>query len=107
MILLTCCATVVLSDDINQGAPSIELKGGEKGNIEFPHHRHQTVLNDCAACHETFPQQPGIIQKMKDDGQLEKKQVMNRLCVKCHKERKQDGQSYGPLTCRQCHSIKG
>jgi hypothetical protein len=31
------------------------------------------------------------------------KQVMNKLCVQCHKERKKAGDTSGPTTCTQCH----
>jgi len=87
----------------NKGADRISLPGGKRGDVPFPHHLHQDNLEDCTICHDTFPQQKGVIEKMKADGQLKKKRVMNTLCTKCHKEKKRAGQKTGPVTCKQCH----
>jgi len=87
----------------NKGAEKIELNGGTKGKILFPHRRHQEKLDDCNICHSVFPQQAGIIEKLKADGKLKQKHVMNKLCTKCHRERKKAGQPTGPTTCTKCH----
>ena len=90
----------------NQGAESIELEGGKRGKVPFPHRQHQKNLEDCQICHSVFPQEPGAIQKLKSQGALKKKYVMNKLCTKCHKKKKKAGQPSGPTKCSKCH-IKG
>jgi hypothetical protein len=40
---------------------------------------------------------------LKAEGTLKKKYVMNKLCTKCHKEKKNAGQKSGPTTCTKCH----
>ena len=90
----------------NKGAANMELYGGTRGIVPFNHHQHQAVLKDCNVCHTLFPQQKGAIEKLKADGALKKKQIMNKHCIKCHRSKKEAGESFGPITCKQCH-IKG
>jgi len=87
----------------NKGAAEIKLAGGETGAVPFPHHRHQEKLEDCNICHSFYPQKTGVIEELKAQGKLQKKQVMNKLCIKCHKEKKQQGLAAGPTTCTKCH----
>jgi len=87
----------------NKGAAQITLDGGSRGVVLFPHHRHQNALNDCKICHTLFPQEQGGIARLKQDGKLVKKQVMNKHCIKCHKAKKKDGIKTGPTTCSKCH----
>ena len=87
----------------NKGAKEMSLFGGKSGNVPFPHHRHQEVAGDCNICHALFPQQSGIIRQLKAEGKLKKKQVMNKLCTKCHKQKKKAGEKSGPVTCKSCH----
>ncbi len=91
---------------INKGAEEITIPGGKKGPVWFPHSVHQKELDDCKACHDLFPQKPGIIQELKDQGKLKKKKVMNSKCVKCHKARKKKKKSAGPTKCSTCHGKK-
>ena len=58
---------------------------------------------NCKICHDTFPQQTGAIDELKKSGDLKPKQVMNKLCTKCHRDRKQAGETSGPTTCTKCH----
>lgn len=90
----------------NAGAPEIVLNGGSLGNVRFPHLRHQQKLVDCNLCHSLFPQKPGAIEALIAQGKLAKKEVMNTLCVKCHKEKQKAGEKAGPTTCTTCH-VKG
>ena len=87
----------------NEGAKDIEIYGGKKGKIPFPHHMHQNNLKDCKICHSIFPQKPESIKDLKDQGQLKKKQVMKKLCIKCHKAEKRAGNKAGPTKCSKCH----
>jgi len=87
-----------------KGAEQIKLAGGSQGSVPFPHHRHQKALgDDCLACHAFFAQEPGSIVKSKADGKLAPKQVMNTMCIQCHRDRKQAGQPSGPIGCAKCH----
>jgi hypothetical protein len=87
----------------NKGAAVIRLAGGERGTVDFPHRRHQQKLNDCDICHSLFPQKAGIIEELKAQGKFKKKQVMNKLCVKCHRQKKREGIKAGPTMCARCH----
>lgn len=87
----------------NTGAAEMKLNGGTQGVIPFPHHRHQQVLGDCLVCHGTFAQEKGSIDKAKAEGTLAKKQVMNKLCIQCHRTEKKAGKNAGPTTCSKCH----
>lgn len=91
------------TQQINKGAEQINLDGGKKGIVPFPHHRHQATLGDCLVCHNTFDQEKSSIQKAKAEGQLAKKQVMNKLCIQCHRAEMQAGKKAGPTTCSKCH----
>ncbi len=101
-ILFTCAAAYA----VNKGAQEITIPAGKKGPVWFPHSVHQEELGDCKQCHDLFPQKPGIIQELKDQGKLKKKKVMNGKCVKCHKSRKKAGRSAGPTSCSTCHGKK-
>jgi hypothetical protein len=87
----------------NQGPENIDLDGGTRGKVHFPHRQHQKNLGDCQICHSVFPQKSGAIQELKSQGALKKKYVMNKLCTKCHREKKRAGQPSGPTACRKCH----
>ena len=88
---------------MEKGAADIELHGGNYGNIQFPHQMHQQRLGDCQICHAVFPMEAGAIDKLKADGTLKAKQVMNKHCIKCHRAEMKAGNPHGPLTCRSCH----
>ena len=87
----------------NKGASHMQLTGGERGNVPFPHHLHQSKLVDCKICHDVFPQQKGAIDRLKMEGKLKPKTVMNKQCTKCHKAKRRAGEKSGPITCKQCH----
>ncbi len=88
----------------NKGAAKIAINAGKKGNVPFPHRQHQDRLGDCKICHSVFPQKSGSIAELKAAGKLKKKYVMNKLCTKCHKEKKRAGQKSGPTKCTTCHT---
>ena len=87
----------------NKGTANMQIDGGSRGAIPFPHRTHQDKLGDCNLCHNMFPQEPQSLARLKTDGQLKPKEVMNKLCVKCHKSEKKAGKSAGPTTCSKCH----
>ena len=93
----------VFAQPQNPGAAEIILDGGTSGNVTFPHQRHQAKLADCTICHSAFPQKAGVIEELKAQGKLARKQIMNEQCTKCHRERKQAGEKAGPTSCTTCH----
>ncbi len=105
-LTVTLCGVFSAIAIENQGAAKISLDGGSRGLVPFPHHKHQNVLKDCQACHTLFPQEQGGIKRLKEEGKLVKKQVMNKHCIKCHKATKQTGAKSGPTTCSKCHVKK-
>jgi hypothetical protein len=95
-------ASMVMAAE-NKGAEQISINGGSRGNIPFSHHAHQDRLNDCNICHSVFPQESDALYKLKESGSLARKQVMNKLCIKCHKAEKKAGNKTAPTTCSKCH----
>ena len=96
-------AAALSAAKINNGPQNLKIDGGKRGIVPFPHHRHQENVGDCKICHTVFPQKVGSIQDLKAQGKLKKKYVMNKLCTKCHKEKKKAGLKSGPTTCAKCH----
>ncbi len=86
-----------------KGAPMIKLESGRLSAVPFPHRRHQSLVEDCNACHSMFPQKRGAIRSMQEKGELKKQAVMNENCIACHKKKKMAGVSGGPLSCTGCH----
>ncbi|HCY85825.1 MAG TPA: cytochrome C [Desulfobacteraceae bacterium] len=86
-----------------EGRAKMSLYGGKSGEVDFNHHLHQAVVEDCSVCHKDFPQEKGALEATKKIGQLKKKQVMNDTCLKCHRAKKKAGEKTGPVSCKQCH----
>ncbi|NNF98178.1 MAG: cytochrome c3 family protein [Desulfobacteraceae bacterium] len=93
--------------ELNSGPEELTIDGGDRGNVPFPHRKHQTNLKDCNICHAVFPQKTGAIAEMKAQGKLKQKDVMNKQCTKCHRNEKKAGNPSGPTTCAKCHMKKG
>jgi Cytochrome c7 and related cytochrome c len=68
-------------------ADVIELPAS-KGNVSFPHKKHQEMLKDCKKCHEKGP------GKIADLG----KEWAHKTCKGCHTE-----MGKGPKACNDCH----
>ncbi|MBU1171147.1 MAG: cytochrome c family protein [Proteobacteria bacterium] len=85
------------------GRPVLKIADGEKGDVTFPHEKHQQTLKDCTLCHSLFPKKPGVVREMITDGKLKRKQVMNH-CLACHKAKKKEGLKTGPTSCSKCHN---
>jgi hypothetical protein len=103
LILVSVSTGAFCTTEQDKGASKIELNGGKRGDVSFPHHLHQEKLGDCQICHSIFEQKSGSIQALKSQGKIKKKYVMNKLCTKCHKEKKRAGEKSGPTTCTKCH----
>ncbi len=96
-------APFLMADDGQNGPADIDLNGGNKGNISFPHRQHQERLGDCNICHNMFPKAHDAVKTLKAEKKLKKNQVMNKLCVSCHKREKKAGRDHGPVSCSACH----
>jgi plastocyanin len=89
-------------DAENHGAENIVLQAPKRGDVPFAHALHQETLDDCMVCHELFPKVTGVIERLKADGSMKKKQVMKQ-CRACHRATKAGGGKTGPITCAGCH----
>lgn len=105
LIIATLAAVPALAEGPDRGKPEINLDGGRKGEVAFPHALHQDTLPDCQICHKAYPQEPGAIQKLMEEKKLKTQQVM-RSCIACHKQRKREKLSFGPTSCGDCHQKK-
>lgn len=86
------------------GAEEIVLDGGKLGEIRFPHRQHQCdEPPNCQRCHDLFPQVKNSIALSKQEGTLDPRQVMNGLCITCHREAAEAGKPSGPRSCTVCH----
>ncbi|MEW5737042.1 MAG: cytochrome c3 family protein [Thermodesulfobacteriota bacterium] len=108
ILLIAICALAgpALCAEPDRGRPEITLSAGRQGDVRFPHARHEDTLPDCTACHRTYPEEKGAIEKLAQDGKLKPQQVMKE-CIGCHRQRKKDGLSFGPLSCKDCHHKSG
>jgi hypothetical protein len=102
IILSVFISTIGLAVE-NKGAEKIQIDGGSRGAISFQHRQHQDRLGDCNVCHTMFPQESQSLARLKGNGQLKPKNVMNKLCIKCHKAEKKVGNNAGPTKCSKCH----
>lgn len=109
IILITLLITLIVSLSMapthaaSREPDRIDIFGGRSGNVPFPHAQHQDRIKDCNVCHSVFPQETAAIKKMKEEGMLKPKKVMNLQCIKCHKAEKKTGKPHGPVTCKTCH----
>jgi hypothetical protein len=70
------------------GPEVIELPAS-KGNVSFPHLKHQESLKDCTKCHTTAA--GGKIEGFGKD-------IAHNTCKKCHTD-----SGKGPTSCSACH----
>ena len=102
-IMCILLAVAIAAASQKTGAADMTLDGGKTGAVQFPHKAHQDNLKDCNICHDVFPQEKGAIDKLKAEGKLAAKQVMNTQCLKCHRDNKKAGKPSGPTGCTKCH----
>jgi hypothetical protein len=103
LIVFGVVAFSIAAAVVDKGAEKMVLTGGKNGKVPFPHAVHQTILNDCNVCHQLFPQNKGIVDRLKNEGKLKKKQLMKQ-CQACHRKMKKAGSKAGPTRCKACHS---
>jgi hypothetical protein len=78
------------------------LSGGTFGDVPFAHKAHQAALDSCDDCHDLFPEASGAVERLKAEGRLYSRQVMNQ-CTSCHLRRERNGLKTGPISCNGCH----
>ena len=98
-ILLSTGISMAVDD---KGMETITLKGGRLGSVTLPHGQHQAMSVDCKPCHDLFPKESQVVDKMMAEGKIHKKDVMN-MCKKCHTDLAKKGQKTGPTACKGCH----
>lgn len=96
-------SSIMVAGIEKKGPEQMNLDGGQRGVVEFPHRLHQKTLGDCDVCHNIFPQKLGVIKDLKIQGRLSKKRVMNH-CRECHRHRVKQGKKAGPTSCKECHT---
>jgi hypothetical protein len=101
-IPLLIAGSAAAGDDDSKGAETIILEGGSTGSVTFPHGRHQGIFVDCKPCHDLFGKAAMAIERLKSEGKLPKKEVMD-MCKNCHKEMIAQGKKTGPTSCKDCH----
>ena len=94
----------ILGAETYKGAEQIDINTGSKGLVPFPHRGHQIGLGDCNICHQNFPKEKDSILGLKKAGQLKPKQIMNDLCIHCHRDLRKAGKPGGPTSCNKCHT---
>lgn len=104
LVLWAATGIAARSSAENQGAETLSIHAGRRGEVTFPHRQHQERIGDCMVCHSLFPQKPNSIEDLKAVGTLARKQVMNKLCVKCHRDKRIKGEPSGPTSCNTCHA---
>lgn len=106
-LILTIVVTSLLftaSASYAGGTAELTIDGGKKGAVAFLHKKHQQRIGDCSVCHSSFPQKQNAIKTAKEKKQLKKMQVMNSICLKCHRDYKRAGKASGPVSCSGCHT---
>lgn len=102
VLLAVLVGNMAVSAQVKSMKPVVVLKAGNKGDVTFPHEKHQKALTDCMACHTMYPQKiDGISGEMKA-GKIQKKQVMGH-CLTCHRSMKAENKKTGPTSCNECH----
>ncbi len=86
-----------------QGAGMIPLDAGRQPQVLFPHHLHQKATKSCSVCHSTFPKKRSAIRTLQEKGELARQEVMNQVCLACHREKARAGETSGPVSCNKCH----
>jgi hypothetical protein len=85
------------AQEANKGRREIILPLKEAKAVHVDHFEHQEKAAPCESCHGLFPQEEGVVARLKGSGKLERGQVM-RQCRGCHQERKT-----GANECGGCH----
>lgn len=105
VVILATVLLSIASAETEKGSENIIIPAGKKAPVPFPHWQHQEVESiTCQACHELFPMETNSISRLKDEGTLKARKVMNSLCISCHRETSAAGKPSGPRSCKICHA---
>ena len=104
LLFLVAVLNAATPGETDNGAEEIMINAGSKGSVFFPHREHQkTAAIACQVCHELFPKEPGSISRLKGEETLKPRQIMNNLCISCHRKTAAAGKPSGPRSCNICH----
>ena len=96
-VFFFCFGSMIQAQDASSGPDSVTLAGGSFGKVTFSHkghggagckdchHKGETPVMKCAACHS-------------QDSTVDGKTAFHKNCIECHKT-----QAKGPTGCMDCH----
>lgn len=103
--LLLATLAIAAAPSGDSGSETMVLEGGSTGAVPFPHRTHQKSTEQrCEVCHDLFPRKRGAIRSLIAEEKLRNREIMNRHCIKCHRDYQREGKPTGPTSCRRCHS---
>ena len=88
-IIVTAVVALSFSSVVIAAGPEVIELPASKGNVTFPHLKHQEMLKDCTKCHASDA--GGKIEGFGKD-------IAHNTCKKCHSE-----SGKGPTSCGACH----
>lgn len=88
------------------GPDKIIIPGKKRGPVILDHRKHQEITSTCLKCHAHFPKETNGLKGAIKKGDIKKKFVMNKVCIKCHRSLKKAGKDHGPTACNKCHVKK-
>lgn len=104
ILLFAAMLNAATQTEADNGAEEIMIDAGPKGTVFFPHRQHQESEGiNCQTCHDLFPREPNVINRLIKEGTLSPRQVMNALCISCHRKTATAGKPSGPRSCSTCH----
>ena len=88
--ILAAVVALSFSAVVFAAGPDIINLPASKGNVSFPHLKHQEVLKSCTKCHTS-----------EAGGKIEGfgKEIAHNTCKTCHADA-----GKGPTSCNACHS---
>jgi hypothetical protein len=77
--------------------------------VVFPHKKHaEDIKVECKTCHHDSAEEPAPCfschkkEKEEDNEAIPARDAFHKLCITCHKERKDD-KTNPPVKCLECH----
>lgn len=81
-------------------APTEITLSNNKGDVTFPHVRHQGMFPDCTTCHHNGIEAPKCTGCHDGKaGVADAKKIFHARCKGCHRK------AGGPTKCKECHDI--
>jgi len=88
-IIVAAVVALSFSSVVIAAGPEVIELPASKGNVTFPHLKHQEMLKDCTKCHAS--ETGGKIEGFGKD-------IAHNTCKKCHSD-----SGKGPTSCGACH----